>query len=57
MLSRLMQESFSHLSVMRTWVMFAEVISFVDDTWLPVDIELVLFDPVLDPMEPHFHCL
>ena len=47
----------SHFDVVAGRVMFGEVISQIEVSLLPVDLELTLFDLVLDPIETHVHGL
>ena len=41
--------------VMGQWMMFCEIVSKVGFASAPVDVELVLVDSVLDPVESHVH--
>jgi hypothetical protein len=49
------EEGVANEAVMRCWVMLCEVIAEVFSAGLPVDDELVLFDWIADPVEPHVH--
>jgi hypothetical protein len=37
------------------WVMLGEVVGLIGFTWLPVDNELAMVDPVADSVEAHVH--
>jgi hypothetical protein len=47
--------SWSDFDVVGWWVVFGEVITMVGFAASPSDTELVLFDPVLNPIELHIH--
>ena len=41
----------------RWWVVFCDVIRFVELTRFPIDIVVALFHVVADPVKMHIHCL
>ena len=44
-----------HLSVMRSRMMFRELIRTVQNTLLPIDMELALPDTIANPIKRHVH--
>ena len=45
----------SHVLVMGGRMMFCEVVGKIKSCWGPVDVELILFHSILDPVEAHVH--
>lgn len=50
-----MEIDWAHFDVVGGGVVFGEVITVVVDSLEPVDAEVALADPILDPVETHVH--
>jgi hypothetical protein len=50
------EERVANEAVMRCWVVLDEVVAKVFSARSPVEDELVMFDWIADPVEPHVHC-